>query len=79
MARNLSSTDESKVTTVRLPASLAAELEAIARVENIAVSEAIREAIAAHIEARRKDDGFVERLRRRVEEDRAILEKLAQT
>jgi len=70
--------DETKVTTVRMSAEQAAKLEAIAKVDDVPVSEEIRRAIAAHIEERRSDEAFRERLRRRLEEDRVILEKLAQ-
>lgn len=79
MARKpLEESEDTKVTTVRLPASQAAELEAIARVEEIPVSEAIRAAISEHIRTRRGDKAFMERLRRRIEEDREILVKLSQ-
>lgn len=71
--------EDTKVTTVRLPAGQAAELEAIARVENIPVSEAIRAAVSELIDRRRNDTEFMTRLRRRIEEDREILEKLART
>lgn len=71
--------DETKVTTVRLPAAQAAELEAIARVENVPVSEAIREAVNEMIENRRKDEDFMTRLRRRIDEDREILDRLARS
>lgn len=69
---------EQKVTTIRQGAEQAAELEAIARVEGIPVAEVIRTAIADHIDARRKDPAFAERLQRRLEQDREILEKLAE-
>ena len=67
------------MTTVRLPAEQAAALEAIARVDDVPVSEAIRDAVAAHIDARRGDAEFMTRVRRRIAEDREILEKLART
>jgi len=44
--------------TLRLPAEQAAELEAFARVEGIPVSEAVRTAVAEHIERRRQDAKF---------------------
>ena len=47
----------------------AAELEAVARVEGISVSDAVREAISEHI--------VRERLRVVMERDREILERLA--
>lgn len=68
---------ETKVTTIRQDAGQAAELEAVARVEGVPVAEVIRTAIAAHLAARRQDPEFRERLRRRIEEDQAILQKLA--
>jgi len=68
---------DQKVTTIRQSPEQAAELEAIARVEGVPVAEVIRTAIAEHIDARRNDPGFRERLQRRLEEDRAILQKLA--
>jgi class 3 adenylate cyclase len=63
--------------TLRLPAEQAAELEAVARAEGISVSDAVREAIAEHIERKRKDKGFRERLHAAMERDREILERLA--
>lgn len=68
---------ESKAMTLRLPAEKAAELEAVARADEKSVSEAVREAIDEHIEARRKDKAFRDRLRRRIEEDREVLDRLA--
>jgi hypothetical protein len=70
--------EETKVTTVRMSAEQAAQLEAVAKVDDIPVSEAIRQAISTHIAERRKDQEFRERLRRRLDEDRVILEKLAE-
>jgi class 3 adenylate cyclase len=63
--------------TLRLSAEQAAELEAVARVDDVTVSEAVRQAITDHIEARRNDADFRERLRRTMDEDREILERLA--
>ena len=67
-----------KAMTLRLEADRAAELEAVARADGISVSDAVREAITEHIERRRKDKAFQNRLRRMLEEDREILERLAQ-
>lgn len=69
---------DQKVTTIRQSSEQAAELEAIARVEGLPVAEVIRTAIAEHIEARRKDPDFRERLRQRLEEDQLVLQKLAE-
>lgn len=66
-----------KAMSLRLPAEKAAELEAVARADEMPVSEAVREAIDAHIAARRGDKDFQKRLKRRLEEDREVLERLA--
>lgn len=63
--------------TLRLPAEQADELEAVARAEGISVSDAVREAISEHIERKRKDKAFRERLRTVMDRDREILERLA--
>jgi hypothetical protein len=54
-----------------------AELEAVARTDGKAVSESVREAIDALIAERRKDKEFQARLRKMIEEDRAVLDRLA--
>lgn len=69
---------ETKVTTIRQPADQADELEFIARVDGVPVSEAIRAAIADHIQARRADPAFQQRLRERIDADRNILKRLAE-
>jgi predicted DNA-binding protein len=63
--------------TLRLPDDQAADLEALARAEGIPIAEAVRQAIAAQIEARRKDDAFQARLRASMERNHVILERLA--
>jgi hypothetical protein len=66
-----------KAMSLRLTADQAAELEAVARTDEMPVSEAVREAIDAYIAARRADKEFQKRLKRRLEEDREVLERLA--
>lgn len=63
--------------TLRLSAEQADELEAVARAEGITVSDAVRDAISEHIERKRNDTAFRERLRAVMERDREILERLA--
>jgi hypothetical protein len=70
-------TMDGKNMTLRLTADQAAELEAVARAEGISVSDAVREAIAEHIERKRKDEAFRERLRAVMERDREILDRLS--
>jgi predicted DNA-binding protein len=70
---------ESKILTVRLPAEQAEELEAVAQANGVPMAEEVRAAIAAHIEARRNDQAFRERLRVSIERNKRILKKLAET
>jgi predicted DNA-binding protein len=63
--------------TLRLSEEQADELEAVARAEGITVSDAVREAIGAHIERKRNDDAFRTRLREVMERDQEILKRLA--
>lgn len=66
-----------KSMTLRLASERAAELEQIARADEMPVSDAVRVAIDEHIERRRKDAAFQKRLRVMMEEDRQILDRLA--
>ncbi|HEY3552999.1 MAG TPA: ribbon-helix-helix protein, CopG family [Solirubrobacterales bacterium] len=67
-----------KVMSLRLPEELAAEIEAIARVEKVSVSEAIRAGVYRYIAFRRADKDFQQRLRKQMEEDLAVIERLAE-
>jgi hypothetical protein len=66
-----------KTMTLRLSDEQAADLEAMARVDDMPVSEAVRLAIDARIAERRADKEFQARLRRILEENRRALERLA--
>lgn len=68
---------DQKNMTLRLSPAQADELEAVARAEGISVSDAVREAITEHIDRKREDKAFRERLRAVMERDREILERLA--
>ena len=68
---------ETKSFTLRLPAPLADELATVAAIDSVPVQQAVRDAIAKHIEARRKDEAFQERLRESADRHREILERLA--
>jgi hypothetical protein len=59
--------------SLRLPEGQAA----VARTDEVKISEAVREAIDKHIAARRSDPDFQKRLRKRLEDEHAILERLA--
>ena len=67
-----------KITSLRLPDYMAAELAAVARADDMPVSEAVREAIEKHIAERRADPGFRERLKKLLEEDQQVLKRLAE-
>jgi predicted transcriptional regulator len=67
-----------KTMTLRLSDELAADLQAMARVDDVPVSEAIRLAIDERIKARRDDKQFQARLRRLMAENQRALERLAQ-
>ena len=63
--------------SLRLSEEMAAEIAALARIDDVPVTEAIREAIANHIDSRQASKDFRQRLKKRLEEDRAALERLA--
>lgn len=73
----MSKPTEMKSFTLRLPASLADELATVAEVDSVPVQQAVRDAITEHIEGRRKDRAFQERLRASAQRHREILERLA--
>jgi hypothetical protein len=68
MAKNL---------TVRLDEDLAADTEALARAEGLSLNETVKQALKEAVERRRSDPEFKGRLRRIIEEDRELLERLA--
>jgi predicted transcriptional regulator len=68
MAKNL---------TVRLDDDLASDTEALARAEGKSLNETVKHALAEAVQRRRKDPEFKARVRRIIEEDRELLERLA--
>jgi predicted transcriptional regulator len=63
--------------TLRLTDEQAAELEAIARVENVPVAEEVRRALAEYIADKRRDEEFQARLQASLERNQEILRRLA--
>jgi hypothetical protein len=63
--------------TVRLPDDLAADAEALARVEGKSVNETIKDALTEAVERKRRDPKFKARVRKIINEDRELLERLA--
>lgn len=62
-----------KAMTIRLSAEQAEDLETVATVDNQPISEVIRAAIAEHIQERRRDEGFQDGLRQRIERAQQML------
>lgn len=63
-----------KAMTIRLKPEQADELETVADVDDVAVSEIIRAAINEHIASRRRDPKFQERLRSRIDRVSKLLD-----
>jgi hypothetical protein len=63
--------------TVRLDEELAADTEALARAEGKSLNETVKQALKEAVERRRNDPEFKTRLRRIIDEDRELLERLA--
>ena len=68
MAKNL---------TVRLDDELAADTEALARAEGQSINETVKQALKETVERRRRDPKFKARVKRIIEQDRELLERLA--
>lgn len=64
--------------SVRVPEEIAKEIALIARIEDVNVSEVIRAGINRHLSSLRTDSAFQKRLRKRLDEDREILERYAE-
>jgi hypothetical protein len=63
--------------TVRLPDDVAADAEALARVNGVSLNETVKRSLIEEIERTRTDPEFKARLTRIIEEDRELLERLA--
>lgn len=63
--------------TVRLPDQLAADTEALARVEGTSVNETIKNALEQALADKKRDPKFKARLREIIAADRELLERLA--
>ncbi|HSC20095.1 MAG TPA: ribbon-helix-helix protein, CopG family [Solirubrobacterales bacterium] len=74
---NIPPTMATKATSLRLPEEMAAELAAVARADDMPMSEVVREAIEKHITERRADGDFQKRVKELLEEDQEVLKRLA--
>jgi hypothetical protein len=68
MAKNL---------TIRLDDDLAADAEALARAEGKSLNETVKLALSEAVARRRRDPKFKARVRKIIEQDRELLERLA--
>ncbi len=69
---------DKKAFTVRLDEEQASDLEAVAAADGMSVAEAIRLAVADRIAMRREDPEFQQRVRSIMEQNRRVLERLAE-
>ena len=67
----------SRQTTVRLPEELAAEVEAVARVQGTSVNALIVDSLAAEIARVRADKDFTARAKKLLKRDKELLDRLA--
>jgi hypothetical protein len=63
--------------TVRLDDELATDTEALARAEGQSLNETVKTALREAVERRRDDPEFRQRIRRIIQEDTELLERLA--
>jgi hypothetical protein len=63
--------------TIRIPDEVAANAEAIARVDGVSLNETVKQSLIETVERRRNDPDFKSRLAKIIEEDRDLLERLA--
>jgi predicted transcriptional regulator len=68
MAKNL---------TVRLDDDLAADAQALARAEGRSLNETVKLVLSEAVERRRRDPKFKARVRKIIDQDRELLERLA--
>ena len=63
--------------TVRLPDDVAADAEALARVEGTSLNETVKQSLIEAVERRKNNPKFKARLAKIIEEDRELVERLA--
>lgn len=69
--------EDTKSLTLRIDRTLADQARTVADVEGSTVSDVIRDALAVHVERRRKDPEFQALLRRNLERHQELLNMLA--
>jgi antitoxin component of RelBE/YafQ-DinJ toxin-antitoxin module len=66
-----------KITSVRIDDDLDAEVNAVARAEGVSASEIVRAALYRYISECKSDPDFQVRVRKLLEKDREVIERLA--
>jgi hypothetical protein len=59
-----------------MPEPMATQLAAIARTQGVPISEFIRQAIENHMALTLAEEGFKDRMKRRIDKDRQVLKDL---
>jgi len=62
--------------SLRMPEPMATQLAAIARTVGVPISEFVRQAIENHMALTLAEEGFKERMKQRMDEDREVLKDL---
>ncbi|MCY3650956.1 MAG: ribbon-helix-helix protein, CopG family [Acidimicrobiaceae bacterium] len=73
----MASQGDTKSMTLRIDEALAERVRTIAEVEDTTVSEVIRDALAEHVERRRRDPEFQTMLKRNLRRHEELLSMLA--
>ena len=73
----MASQGDTKSMTLRIDEALAERVRTIAEVENTTVSDVIRDALAEHVERRRRDPEFQTMLKRNLRRHEELLSMLA--
>ncbi len=63
--------------SIRLPEDVAEEAQTMARVEGVSVNSLVRDSLVEAIERRRSDPEFMARLKKALQRDKELLERLA--
>jgi predicted transcriptional regulator len=66
-----------KATSIRIEEDLKAEVDAVARADDVPASEVIRAALYRYIAERKTDPQFQSRIRELLQKDREVIERLA--
>jgi hypothetical protein len=75
---HMSQVAQTRAMSVRIPMDHFRALEALSYFDQIPVAEQIRQAVASHIEARRRDEAYVARIQQDLDRRRRMIEEFTQ-